>query len=127
MSQPKAYDPQQGYMYQILCRNGGREWEHCDYAVSRWDKDYLLGEYQLAYGGGWEFKVIRLPATYHPSRQSKEYLTSMLEELQRLHREIGADGVIPPHIERRMRRIPYSTLELKQKLGLFEPLVGDVK
>ena len=32
MSKPKAYDPQTGYRYQILCRNVAysREWEHCD-------------------------------------------------------------------------------------------------
>ena len=33
MAQPKAYEPEQGYKFQILCRHpeyNGREWEHCD-------------------------------------------------------------------------------------------------
>lgn len=67
MSYPKAYDPQQGYMYQILCRHpeyNGREWEHCDYAVDRKDKMYLLREYKLAYGLEYEFKSILLPKKY---------------------------------------------------------------
>ncbi|OLS24298.1 MAG: hypothetical protein ThorAB25_23560 [Candidatus Thorarchaeota archaeon AB_25] len=65
--QPKAYDPQQGYRYQILCRNqsyDGREWQHCDYAKDLTEKRYLTGEYSMAYGGGYEFKSILLPAKY---------------------------------------------------------------
>jgi len=68
MTMPKAYDPQQGYKYQILTRHpvyNGREWEHCDYAKDRQEKSYLLGEYRLAYGVEWQFKVIYLPAKYH--------------------------------------------------------------
>ncbi len=67
MSMPIAYCPEKGYMYQILCRHpqyNGREWEHCDYAVDRKDKKYLLNEYRLAYGGGWLFKTILLPNKY---------------------------------------------------------------
>jgi hypothetical protein len=65
---PKAYDPQEGYRYQILCRNQeyDRAWEHCDYAVDRADKKHLLENYRMAYGAGWEFKTIMLPQTYWP-------------------------------------------------------------
>jgi hypothetical protein len=57
-----------GYKYQILCRNQsyGRAYEHCDYATDKADKNYLVGEYRLAYGAGWEFKVIVLPRKYWP-------------------------------------------------------------
>ena len=66
MSKPQAYEPQQGYQYQILTRNqqSGRTWEHCDYAKDRKDKKHLVSEYSLAYGAGWEFKSILLPAKY---------------------------------------------------------------
>lgn len=67
MSHPKAYGPQYGYKYQILCRHpqyNGREWEHCDYATDLADKKHLLTEYKLAYGAGYEFKSILLPAKY---------------------------------------------------------------
>jgi hypothetical protein len=71
---PKAYDPQDGCMYQILCRNqqyNGREWEHCDYAVDRSDKNHLLHNYKLAYGAGWEFKTILLPRQYWPKPEDQ--------------------------------------------------------
>jgi hypothetical protein len=66
MSLPKAYDPQQGYRYQLLCRNPsyGREWESCDYAKDRQERGYLVSNYRDAYGAGWEFKAILLPAKY---------------------------------------------------------------
>ena len=67
MSHPKAYDPIQGYKYQILCRERRtprREWDHCDYAETKEEKDYLLEEYELSYRGGFEFKVILLPRKY---------------------------------------------------------------
>ena len=67
MSKPKAYEPQQGYRYQILARNqqyNGRTWEHCDYAKDTKEKNYLIGEYRLAYGAGWEFKSILFPKKY---------------------------------------------------------------
>lgn len=68
MSYPQAYEPEQGYKFQILCRNQSysRAWEHCDYAKDRTEKNYLIGEYRLAYGAGWEFKSILLPAKYWP-------------------------------------------------------------
>lgn len=66
--QPKAYDPQEGYRYQILCRNQAydRAWEHCDYAVDPADKKHLVSNYRDAYGAGWEFKTIMLPQKYWP-------------------------------------------------------------
>lgn len=64
MSRPKAYDPQQGYQYQILFRlHGEREWESIDYAVDKVDKNYLLGEYRMGNAG--EYKAIPLPKKYH--------------------------------------------------------------
>lgn len=67
MSRPIAYCPEQGYQYQILCRNQSydRAWEHCDYAKDRKEKNYLIGEYRLAYGAGYEFQSILLPMKYH--------------------------------------------------------------
>lgn len=66
MAYPKAYDPQEGYKYQILGRNlsYSREYEHIDYAKDKEERDYLLNEYNMAYGGGWQFKVILLPKKY---------------------------------------------------------------
>ena len=67
MTHPKAYDPEQGYMYQILCRSKAsydREWEHCDYAKNKEEKNYFLEEYGLSYRGNFEFKVILLPKKY---------------------------------------------------------------
>lgn len=68
MALPKAYQPEQGYTHQILCRNTqySRTFEHCDYAISKEDKKHLLCNYKLAYGNGWEFKCIPLPVKYHP-------------------------------------------------------------
>ena len=66
MSYPKAYQPEHGYKVQILCRNTryNREWEHCDYAKDMSEKRYLIKEYRLAYGSGYEFKTIVLPTKY---------------------------------------------------------------
>jgi hypothetical protein len=65
MAQPKAYSPEQGYRYQILTRmTSEREWEHCDYAKDRTEKDYLLANYRSAYGSGFTFNVIELPQKY---------------------------------------------------------------
>lgn len=67
MSYPKAYAPEQGYKYQIFCRHpqyNGREWEACDYARDFADKKHLLTNYRMAYGAGYEFKTILLPAKY---------------------------------------------------------------
>lgn len=68
MSKPLAYSPQEGYKYQILCRNQSysRAFEHCDYAKDKSEKNHLLDNYRMAYGGGWEFKVIILPRKYWP-------------------------------------------------------------
>ena len=53
-------EPEEGQKFQILCRYQGGDWEHCDYAKDRAEKNYLLGEYRLAYGSGFEFKTIIL-------------------------------------------------------------------
>jgi len=65
MTMPKAYNPQQGYKFQILYRGYGVEWEHLDYAASREERDYLLKEYQIAFHGRGQYKFIYLPARYH--------------------------------------------------------------
>lgn len=69
MSRPKAYSPEPGYRYQLLCRNPSisREWEHCDYAATKGEKNHLVTNYQQAYGSGWEFNIIILPAKYWPT------------------------------------------------------------
>jgi hypothetical protein len=70
MAMPKAYEPQEGYRYQILCRHpvyNGREWEHCDYATDMRDRNHLLENYRLAYQG-YEFKTILLPVKYWPKK-----------------------------------------------------------
>ena len=65
MAYPKAYEPEQGYMFQLLTRYAGeREYEHCDYAKDKAEKDYLLKEYRSAYGASFSFKVIPLPKKY---------------------------------------------------------------
>jgi hypothetical protein len=65
MAYPKAYDPQEGYKYQLLvmCPND-REYEHCDYAIDYADKKHLLENYRMAYGAGFRFKTIELPQKY---------------------------------------------------------------
>ncbi len=70
MSRPQAYEPAEGYRYQILCRNQSysRAFEHCDYAEDRAERSHLLENYRLAYGPGWEFRTILLPARYWPKR-----------------------------------------------------------
>lgn len=68
MSKPKAYAPEHGYLYQILCRQG-REWEHCDYAMSTNELKELLVEYKIAYGPRFEFCSIRLPMKYWPQKE----------------------------------------------------------
>jgi hypothetical protein len=61
----KNYCPEYGYRYQILCKSGyDRAFEHCDYATNRQEKNYLLGEYSMAYGNGFQFKVVQLPYKY---------------------------------------------------------------
>ena len=67
MTRPKAYDPVHGCKYQILCREkriGQRDWDHCDYAKSKEELNYILEQYNLSYRGGFEFKVITLPKKY---------------------------------------------------------------
>lgn len=66
MSHPKAYSPESGFKYQLLCRNPqhDRSYEHCDYAKDKTEKNYLVSNYSMAYGAGWQFKSILLPKKY---------------------------------------------------------------
>jgi hypothetical protein len=65
MAYPKAYEPEQGYKYQILVKTPyDRAYEHCDYALDFEDKKHLLKNYKEAYGVGYVFKVIALPKKY---------------------------------------------------------------
>lgn len=69
MAHPKAYAPEEGYKYKILCRHpqyNGKEWEHCDYATDRAEKNHLLTNYRQAYGAEYEFKTITLPQKFWP-------------------------------------------------------------
>lgn len=68
MARSAAYQPVQGYRFQILTRNlsYGRAFEHCDYAKDRDELNHLRREYAMAYGPGWEFRTITLPAKYWP-------------------------------------------------------------
>lgn len=67
-NKPTAYEPADGYKYQIFCRNSfySRSWEHCDYAETKEERNRLLNEYRLAYGGGWEFGYIVQPKKFWP-------------------------------------------------------------
>ena len=67
MSRPLAYSPEQGQKFQLLVKcPSDRAYGHCDYAADRTEKNYLLNEYRLAYGAGFSFKTITLPAKYWP-------------------------------------------------------------
>jgi hypothetical protein len=69
MAKPQAYQPAEGYRFKLLARHSvysGRTWEHCDYATDRDDRRHLMENYRLAYGAGWEFRAILLPAKYWP-------------------------------------------------------------
>lgn len=65
MAYPQAYSPEYGYKYQILVMTPyDRAYEHCDYAVDKWDLKHLLDNYRMAYGRGHIFKTITLPQKY---------------------------------------------------------------
>jgi len=66
MAHPKAYDPQQGYMFQLLVKTPyDRAYEHLDYAEDKADRDHLMREYKLAFRQqGYTYKVITLPQKY---------------------------------------------------------------
>lgn len=62
MYRPKAYEPAQGYRFQILFYNEReRAYEHIDYATDRLDRDFLLAEYRM---DGNRYKAIQLPQKY---------------------------------------------------------------
>ena len=83
MARPQAYDPQDGYRYQILCRNPayGKVYDHCDYAKDRSERDHLLSNYRSAYGGGWQFRVILLPRKYWPKPEPKQHVATAWDRL----------------------------------------------
>lgn len=65
MTKPIAYEPQQGYMYQILVKTPyDRTYEHCDYAEDKAERKHLINNYKQAYGAGYVFKTIPLPKKY---------------------------------------------------------------
>lgn len=65
MGYPKAYEPTEGYKYQILVMTPyDRAYEHCDYASDKEERDYLISNYRQAYGPGFGFKAILLPKKY---------------------------------------------------------------
>jgi len=65
MTYPKAYEPQQGYKYQIMVKTPyDRAYEHCDYAKDRTEKNELIKEYRTAYGPGYYFNPVQLPKKY---------------------------------------------------------------
>lgn len=65
MAYPKAYEPVDGYKYQLLVKTPyDRAYEHCDYAEDYADKKHLLENYRMAYGSGFTFKTIQLPKKY---------------------------------------------------------------
>jgi len=44
-------------LYQIYAKLEGKDWELIDTAETEKDLDYMLGEYRLAYGKGWTWRV----------------------------------------------------------------------
>ena len=72
MTRPKAYEPEHGYMFQILTRQPGeRTWESCDYAVSRTDRSYLISEYRAGSPGTY-YKSVPLPPKYWAPKKERE-------------------------------------------------------
>ena len=41
----------------IMGKCEGLPWENIDETETQDDLDYLLGEYKLAFGSGWQFKI----------------------------------------------------------------------
>lgn len=68
MGYPRAYEPVEGQKYQIFTKYGNEPYEHCDYAVDDSERNYLLGEYRMAYGSEFIFKTVKLPTKYWPTK-----------------------------------------------------------
>jgi hypothetical protein len=66
MSKPNAYEPEPGQKYQILFRYGSQPWDHCDYAATRAEKQFLLQQYRQVGGGA--YRALLLPAKYWPEK-----------------------------------------------------------
>jgi hypothetical protein len=63
MGYPKAYEPGQGYKYQLLLWDSfNREYDHLDYATDTADRNHLLKEYRMS--NHEKIKVILLPQKY---------------------------------------------------------------
>ena len=90
MSRPAAYAPCQGYRYQILCRHPqhARTYEHCDYAADTTERNHLLANYRLAYGTGWEFKIILLPRSYWTRDDDRETIAEGDSRYYRTGRDV---------------------------------------
>jgi hypothetical protein len=74
MARPKAYAPESGYRFQLLVRHFlTREFEHCDYAADRLERNHLLINYRSAYGLEFRFKTIVLPKKYWPKIESANH------------------------------------------------------
>ena len=84
MPKPQAYEPEEGCYAQILCRNQkyDRAWESCDYATDPADVKYLVSNYRMAYGAGWEFKTIVLPKKYWDEQKMANYWKVKMERIQ---------------------------------------------
>lgn len=46
-------------MFTIFGKYQGQPWEEIDTANDKQECDYLLGEYRMAFGPGWTFKIKR--------------------------------------------------------------------
>lgn len=65
MAQPKAYQPKEGFQFQILFRTAGDiQFEHCGYAEDEAERDELIQQESEGYGDALEFKAIKLPKKY---------------------------------------------------------------
>ena len=72
MTKPIAYDPQHGYMYQILIKTPyDRAWEHLDYAEDKAELKRLIKEYDMAHGAGHVHKAVLLPRKYWNKKEMK--------------------------------------------------------
>ncbi|MDW2886683.1 hypothetical protein [Exiguobacterium artemiae] len=66
MSRPKAYDPVEGYRYQLFYKHSEvRELDHLDYAKDQTELFYLLEEYHLCMTPG-TLRYLQLPKQYWP-------------------------------------------------------------
>lgn len=78
MSKPKAYQPEKGYMFQIMRWDEfNREWESVDYSRDKADNKYLLNEYRISDRSG-RYKSYQLPQKYWPVLPQRRLITEFL-------------------------------------------------